>query len=65
MHLTRVDLFKVKSLWGNYQFEFATSSSQGRSGGLLSIWDPGVFKKVRVISNGKCVDCTWRTNFFF
>ncbi|XP_071699238.1 uncharacterized protein [Rutidosis leptorrhynchoides] len=48
--LTRLDLFVVKSLWGNMQFDVAISSARGRSGGLLTIWDPSSFKKIRIIS---------------
>ncbi|PWA76614.1 RNA-directed DNA polymerase, eukaryota [Artemisia annua] len=32
-------------MWGNYSFNFACSLARGRSGGLISIWDPNVFLK--------------------
>jgi hypothetical protein len=44
-HLLSIDLLTVKSLWGTYNFDFACNSSRGRSGGILSVWDPSVFSK--------------------
>ncbi|GJR86008.1 gypsy type transposase [Tanacetum coccineum] len=32
-------------MWGNYKFDFACSIACGRSGGLISIWDPNSFIK--------------------
>ncbi|GKA23566.1 RNA-directed DNA polymerase, eukaryota [Tanacetum coccineum] len=49
-HVQRIDLFKIKRLWGNYQFDFASSSAIGRSGGLLSIWDSSIFIKANIFS---------------
>lgn len=31
-HLIDIDLFKVKSMWGNYSFDFVSSSPQGGLG---------------------------------
>ncbi|GJW04159.1 RNA-directed DNA polymerase, eukaryota, reverse transcriptase zinc-binding domain protein, partial [Tanacetum coccineum] len=45
-HSTKLDPFKVKSMWGNFQFDFVECPSNGRSGGLVSIWDPNVFSKI-------------------
>lgn len=45
--MTHVDLFKTKSVWGNQNFDFACSSARGRSGGIISIWDPSYFIKNR------------------
>ncbi|GKA17937.1 RNA-directed DNA polymerase, eukaryota [Tanacetum coccineum] len=45
-HSTKLDPFKVKSTWGNFQFDFVECPSNGRSGGLVSIWDPNVFSKI-------------------
>ncbi|GJU62812.1 RNA-directed DNA polymerase, eukaryota [Tanacetum coccineum] len=42
-HSLKIDSFKAKSLWGNFQFDYAVCPSSGRSGGLVSIWDPNVF----------------------
>ncbi|KAD3641634.1 hypothetical protein E3N88_30858 [Mikania micrantha] len=41
----------IKSFWGNQRFEFMAVPSNGRSGGLLSIWDPTIFQKLSEISN--------------
>ena len=40
-----MDLFCVKSCWGNYAFDFVHSDSVGNSGGILCTWDPDVFHK--------------------
>ncbi|GJT13988.1 RNA-directed DNA polymerase, eukaryota, reverse transcriptase zinc-binding domain protein [Tanacetum coccineum] len=44
-HSQNIDSFKVNQLWGNYHFDFVDASSIGRSGGLLSVWDPSAFTK--------------------
>ncbi|GJR68405.1 RNA-directed DNA polymerase, eukaryota, reverse transcriptase zinc-binding domain protein [Tanacetum coccineum] len=41
-----MDIFKIKCIWGNSQFEFVELPASGRSGGLASIWDPNAFSKV-------------------
>nr|GEU39672.1 RNA-directed DNA polymerase, eukaryota, reverse transcriptase zinc-binding domain protein [Tanacetum cinerariifolium] len=43
--MTRLELFRLKSLWGNMNFDYACSMARGRSGGLISIWDPNFFSK--------------------
>nr|GEV11277.1 hypothetical protein [Tanacetum cinerariifolium] len=43
--MTRLDLFRLKSLWGNINFDYACSMARGRPGGLISIWDPNFFSK--------------------
>ncbi|GKB60199.1 RNA-directed DNA polymerase, eukaryota [Tanacetum coccineum] len=40
-----MDLFSVKSCWGNNNFEFVHSDAVGKSGGILCIWDPNAFRK--------------------
>ena len=45
----KVDMFELRSLWGNFNFEFAVSSAKGLSGGLISIWDPAAFIKHRIV----------------
>ncbi|GJU43814.1 RNA-directed DNA polymerase, eukaryota, reverse transcriptase zinc-binding domain protein [Tanacetum coccineum] len=35
-------------MWGNYVFDFASSLSRGRSGGMISIWDPNFFSKEQI-----------------
>ncbi|GKB86411.1 RNA-directed DNA polymerase, eukaryota, reverse transcriptase zinc-binding domain protein [Tanacetum coccineum] len=47
-HSLMIDPFKVKCLWGNFQFDYAVSPSSGRSGGLVSIWDKNTFTKLNV-----------------
>ncbi|GJZ28090.1 RNA-directed DNA polymerase, eukaryota, reverse transcriptase zinc-binding domain protein [Tanacetum coccineum] len=36
--MTRLELFRIKSMWGNYAFDYACSMARGLSGGLISIW---------------------------
>lgn len=43
-------MFKIRSLWRNYNFKFASISARGCSGGILSIWDPLVFEKKTIVS---------------
>ncbi|GJT40557.1 RNA-directed DNA polymerase, eukaryota, reverse transcriptase zinc-binding domain protein [Tanacetum coccineum] len=35
-------------MWGNFNFDYACSMARGRSGGLVTIWDPNVFVKKRM-----------------
>ncbi|CAH1426155.1 unnamed protein product [Lactuca virosa] len=53
--MTQLDLFKVRSMWGNCNFDFAFSSARGRSGGILSIWDPNIFKKFSIVCTNNVV----------
>ncbi|GJS73066.1 hypothetical protein Tco_0705907 [Tanacetum coccineum] len=46
--MMRLEVFRIKSMWENYMFDYASSLSQGRSGGLISIWDPNVFVKIQI-----------------
>ncbi|KAK9058221.1 hypothetical protein SSX86_023061 [Deinandra increscens subsp. villosa] len=48
--MTNLDLNRVKSIWGNFQFDVAFYPSVGLSGGMLSIWDPSVFVKDTIFS---------------
>ncbi|XP_071738877.1 uncharacterized protein [Rutidosis leptorrhynchoides] len=48
--LTQLDMFVVKAFWGNSQFGVACSSSRGRSGGILTIWDNTSFFMKRILS---------------
>ncbi|GJW96963.1 hypothetical protein Tco_0178771 [Tanacetum coccineum] len=43
--MTRLELFRIKSMWGNYAFDYACSMARGLSGGLISIWDPLCFSQ--------------------
>ncbi|GJW47879.1 RNA-directed DNA polymerase, eukaryota [Tanacetum coccineum] len=40
-----MELFCVKSCWGNYAFNFVHSDSVGNSGGILCAWDTNSFHK--------------------
>ncbi|KAL4570718.1 hypothetical protein LXL04_026379 [Taraxacum kok-saghyz] len=44
--MTQVDLFKVRNLWGNQNFQFASSGARGRSG----VWDPMAFQGGNIVS---------------
>ncbi|PWA52820.1 RNA-directed DNA polymerase, eukaryota [Artemisia annua] len=46
--MTHLELFRLKTMWGNYSFDFACSMARGRSGGLISMWDPNAFIKERI-----------------
>nr|GEX27699.1 RNA-directed DNA polymerase, eukaryota, reverse transcriptase zinc-binding domain protein [Tanacetum cinerariifolium] len=43
--MTKLELFHLRSMRGNYSFDFACSMARGRSGGLISLWDPNMFVK--------------------
>nr|GEW37404.1 RNA-directed DNA polymerase, eukaryota, reverse transcriptase zinc-binding domain protein [Tanacetum cinerariifolium] len=43
--LTCLETFRLKSMRGNYNFNFACSMARGRSGGLISIWVSNSFVK--------------------
>ncbi|XP_071728449.1 uncharacterized protein [Rutidosis leptorrhynchoides] len=46
--MTHLELFRIKSLWGNYNFDYACSLARGFLGGILSIWDPNSFVKDQI-----------------
>ncbi|XP_071740736.1 uncharacterized protein [Rutidosis leptorrhynchoides] len=48
--LTKLDSFIARAFWGNNSFDVACSCARGRSGGLLTLWDPSRFCKSRVFS---------------
>ncbi|XP_071730763.1 uncharacterized protein [Rutidosis leptorrhynchoides] len=48
--LTSPNHAAFKALWGNFHFRFASSSASGRSGGILTMWDPSVFSCSNIIS---------------
>lgn len=67
-----VDLKKINisGCWDSSDFEYEGMNSHGRSGGLLSIWNNIVFKKVEVIKlrhylivNGLCSGINGHTIF--
>ncbi|GJY98751.1 RNA-directed DNA polymerase, eukaryota [Tanacetum coccineum] len=46
--LESIDLFSIKSLWGNLNFDHVVGPSVGFSGGILCVWDSCVFIKDHV-----------------
>ena len=46
--VTTVNLFELKSLRGNFNFDFAVANARGLSGGLVSLWDPAAFLKEKI-----------------
>nr|GEV59999.1 RNA-directed DNA polymerase, eukaryota, reverse transcriptase zinc-binding domain protein [Tanacetum cinerariifolium] len=43
--MMRLETFRLKSMWGNYKFDFARSMARGRSRGMISMWDLNSFIK--------------------
>nr|GEW91695.1 RNA-directed DNA polymerase, eukaryota [Tanacetum cinerariifolium] len=43
--VSEVDIFNIKSCWGNLAFDFVASYSVGNSGGILCVWDSNMFHK--------------------
>lgn len=39
------NLLRLRSMWGNYHFNFEEVLSNDHSGGIVSMWDPSVFAK--------------------
>ncbi|XP_071698925.1 uncharacterized protein [Rutidosis leptorrhynchoides] len=46
--MSRLELFRLNTMWGNPNFDYAVSLARGRSGGLISIWDPSIFRKLQI-----------------
>ncbi|GJZ83083.1 RNA-directed DNA polymerase, eukaryota, reverse transcriptase zinc-binding domain protein [Tanacetum coccineum] len=46
---------RLKSMWGNFNFDYACSMARGRSGGIITMWDPNVFTKNRIWCNDNYV----------
>ncbi|GJZ94122.1 RNA-directed DNA polymerase, eukaryota [Tanacetum coccineum] len=46
--MENIELFCIKSCWGNFAFDYVYSESVGNSGGILCVWDPKSFKKLNV-----------------
>ena len=44
-----VDLFTLRSIWGNLDFSYACSPARGQSGGIWVIWNPALIQKTRVV----------------
>nr|GFA86543.1 RNA-directed DNA polymerase, eukaryota [Tanacetum cinerariifolium] len=43
--MENIDLFSIKTLWGNFAFDYVFSPSVGYPGGILCAWDPNLFHK--------------------
>nr|GEY82250.1 RNA-directed DNA polymerase, eukaryota, reverse transcriptase zinc-binding domain protein [Tanacetum cinerariifolium] len=43
--MENVEIFNIKMCWGNFAFDFVHSLSVGKSGGILCVWDPRLFRK--------------------
>ncbi|XP_071739279.1 uncharacterized protein [Rutidosis leptorrhynchoides] len=40
-----LQIFRLKTIWGNTHFDYTVSLSRGASGGITSLWDPSMFVK--------------------
>ena len=60
--VVQLDLWVVRQVWGNSNFDFATSSARGFSGGLLRVWNNSFFIKSMVVSfdNYIIVEGVWQ-----
>ncbi|GJT21440.1 RNA-directed DNA polymerase, eukaryota, reverse transcriptase zinc-binding domain protein [Tanacetum coccineum] len=63
--MDKMDLFAIKSLWGNLSFDYAFSPSIGFSRGIICVWDPSLFVKdnstvsdsfLAISDQGRCND---------
>ncbi|XP_071687761.1 uncharacterized protein [Rutidosis leptorrhynchoides] len=41
--MSRLHMSRLRTFWGNHNFDFALSLARGYSGGIISLWDPNVF----------------------
>nr|GEX36818.1 RNA-directed DNA polymerase, eukaryota, reverse transcriptase zinc-binding domain protein [Tanacetum cinerariifolium] len=53
--MNKLELFQLRSMWGNFNFDYGCSMARGRSGGLVTMWDPNVFVKKRMCHPGKVI----------
>ncbi|GKB28401.1 putative RNA-directed DNA polymerase, eukaryota, reverse transcriptase zinc-binding domain protein [Tanacetum coccineum] len=62
--MLRVDLWTLRQVWGNSQFDFASTLARGKSGGILCIWNKLLFHKERIVSvdSHVAVQGTWLQN---
>nr|GEW54223.1 RNA-directed DNA polymerase, eukaryota, reverse transcriptase zinc-binding domain protein [Tanacetum cinerariifolium]GFA21591.1 RNA-directed DNA polymerase, eukaryota, reverse transcriptase zinc-binding domain protein [Tanacetum cinerariifolium] len=42
-------------MWGNFNFDYGCSMTRGKSGGLVTMWDPNVFVKKRMCHPDKVI----------
>lgn len=54
----------VAGCWGSTDFDMAAMNPTGRSGGLLSIWDPQIFNKLSSVSSRHFIATTGDWNGF-
>ncbi|PWA94690.1 cytochrome P450 [Artemisia annua] len=60
---TKVDQFRIKELWNNSPFCSAFKKSNGKSGGIIAIWDTSSFSSTDTIE-GDCflaIKGTWQS----
>ncbi|PWA89944.1 cytochrome P450 [Artemisia annua] len=58
-----IDRITLQAVWGNSNFEFVSKNSEGKSGGIISIWDPSKFT-LRQFVDGEgflAVSGTWHS----
>ena len=48
---SNVGVKDIRKFWGNTDLEMAAVDSQGRSGGLVTVWDPKVFNMCKTEEN--------------
>ncbi|XP_071727949.1 uncharacterized protein [Rutidosis leptorrhynchoides] len=53
--MSRLQMFRLKSLWGNVNFDYAVSLARGFSGGIISLWDCNSFWKSDIWCNDNFV----------
>ncbi|KAL4569231.1 hypothetical protein LXL04_024866 [Taraxacum kok-saghyz] len=58
--MTKVELFKIRSMWGNNNFDFACSTARLYSG-ILSVWDNTMFVREAILctDNAVIVEGRW------
>ncbi|XP_071708724.1 uncharacterized protein [Rutidosis leptorrhynchoides] len=49
--MTRLQIARLRSIWGNHNFDFALSLARGFSGGIISLWDPNAFVRSAIWSD--------------
>ncbi|XP_022013758.1 uncharacterized protein LOC110913221 [Helianthus annuus] len=58
--ISDIDAVIVGRYWGQVDMEWVSVDARGRSGGLVSAWDPGAFSKRSVIKNESFLAVTGR-----
>ncbi|GKB38693.1 RNA-directed DNA polymerase, eukaryota, reverse transcriptase zinc-binding domain protein [Tanacetum coccineum] len=62
--MSKLEPFQLRSMWGNFMFDYACSMARGRSGGLVTLWDPNIFAKKRLLcsDNYIIVEGKWKNS---